>query len=173
VRVFRLPERPEQHRTYGAQILALLGFLALALLVGAVGGTATVPNVHSWYDVLPHPPGTPPDWVFGPVWTLLYIAMAVAAWLIWRGPDILTRQRRALRLWGWQLAANALWSPVFFALHRPDISFFVILVLDGLIVMTIAVFRPVSRIAAALMVPYLAWCLYATYLNAGFWFLNR
>lgn len=168
-----MPERPERHRMSSAQIRALLGFLALALLAGAVGGSVTVPNIQSWYGVLPHPPGTPPDWVFGPAWTVLYLDMAIAAWVVWRSPDIPTRQRRALSLWGWQLAANALWSPVFFGLHRPDVALVVICALDALVVATIAAFRPISRLAAAMMVPYLAWCLFATYLNAGFWFLNR
>lgn len=173
VRVFRRSERPEQNRTYGAQIWALLGFLGLTLLVGLVDASSTVPNVATWYAVLPHPVGTPPNWVFGPVWTVLYLMMAVAAWQVWRSPDIPVWQRRALSLWGWQLAANALWSPVFFMLHLPAAAFFVILVLDGLIVATIAAFRPISRIAAWLMAPYLVWSLYATYLTAGFWFLNR
>jgi translocator protein len=173
VRVFRQPERPEQHRTYGAQIWALMGFLGLTLLVGLAGASVTLPNVRTWYAVLPHPIGTPPDWVFGPVWTVLYVMMAVAAWMVWRSPDIPVRQRRALSLWGWQLAANALWSPVFFGLHRPPLALFVILVLDGLIVATIAAFRPISRIAAGMMLPYLVWCVFATYLTAGFWFLNH
>lgn len=142
-------------------------------MAGAVASSMTIPNVHTWYDVLPHPPGTPPDWVFGPVWTVLYVVMAVAAWLVWRSPDIVARQRRAMSLWGWQLAANALWAPIFFGLHRPPAALFVILVLDGLIVATVAAFRPISRTAALLMTPYLAWCLFATYLTAGFWFLNR
>lgn len=150
-----------------------MGFLGLVLLVGLVGASSTVPNVRTWYAVLPHPPGTPPDWVFGPVWTVLYAMMAVAAWQIWRSPDIPVRQSRALSLWGWQLAANAFWSPVFFGLHRPSLALFVILVLDGLIVATIAAFRPISRLAAWLMAPYLAWTVFATYLTAGFWFLNR
>lgn len=138
-----------------------------------VEGGATVPNIRTWYEVLPHPPLTPPNGVFGPVWTILYVAMAVAAWRVWRSPDILVRQRRALIWWGWQLAVNALWSPIFFGLHRPFASLCVILVLDGLIAATIAVFRPIDRIAAWLMAPYLAWCVFATYLNAGFWWLNR
>lgn len=129
----------------------------------------TVPNVTHWYALLPHPVGTPPNAVFGPVWTGLYILMAVAAWRVWLRPA----SRRALSLWGWQLAANAAWSPVFFALHRPGVALGIIAVLNVLIAATIAAFRRIDRIATLLMAPYLAWTLYAAYLNAGFWWLNH
>lgn len=129
----------------------------------------TVPNIAHWYAVLPHPVGTPPNWLFGPVWTVLYALMAVAAWRVWLRPG----GRRALSIWGWQLAVNAAWTPVFFALHRPGAALAVIVALNVLIALTIAVFRRIDRIAALMMAPYLAWTLYAAYLNAGFWWLNR
>ncbi|MDX5931381.1 TspO/MBR family protein [Acidiphilium acidophilum] len=152
---------------------ALAGFLGLTLLVGTVEGIATIPNIKSWYDLLPHPPLTPPNGVFGPVWTILYIGMAVAAWRIWRCGDVLGDHRRALTLWGWQLAVNALWAPLFFGLHRPAIAIGVILVLDGLVAATILAFRRIDRIAGLLLMPYLAWSLFASYLTVGFWWLNR
>jgi len=172
-RVFRHPERPEQNRTQGAQIWALAGFLALTLLVGTVDGIATIPNIKSWYSLLPHPPLTPPNGVFGPVWTILYIAMAVAAWRVWRCGDVLGDHRRALSLWGWQLAANALWAPVFFGLHHPGLAIPVILALDVVIGLTIFAFRRIDRTAAWLLVPYWVWSLFASYLTLGFWWLNR
>lgn len=116
---------------------------------------------------------TPPNGVFGPVWTILYIGMAVAAWRVWRCGDVLGDHRRALTLWGWQLAVNALWAPLFFGLHRPAIAIGVILVLDGLVAATILAFRRIDRIAGLLLMPYLAWSLFASYLTVGFWWLNR
>jgi tryptophan-rich sensory protein len=151
----------------------LAGFVGLTLLVAAVAGVATVPNIKIWYAVLPHPPFTPPNGVFGPVWTVLYIGMAIAAWRIWRCGDVLGDHQRALNLWGWQLGVNAIWAPIFFALHRPGLAIAVILMLDVMVTLTIAAFRRIDRIAAILMVPYLAWGCFATYLTIGFWWLNR
>ena len=152
--------------------LALVGFVGLCLLVGAAGGAVTAPAIRGWYLSLARPPGVPPDFVFGPVWTTLYVLMGVAAWLVWRRLG-LGEARAALRLWGWQLAVNALWSPVFFALHSLGGALAVILVLLGLIVLTWRAFLRVRPVAGWLLLPYLAWVCYATYLNAGFWWLNR
>jgi translocator protein len=148
--------------------LALVGFVGLSLLVGAVGGTVVAHAVHGWYASLTAPPGTPPNWLFGPVWTVLYVMVGVAAWLVWRrsGPA------RPLRLWGWQLAANALWTPAFFALHSPPLALAVSLVLLILIGLTVRAFRRVQPLAAWLMLPYMAWTGFATYLTIGFWWLN-
>ena len=143
--------------------------MALCLLVAVADGLLTFPNVATWYSRLVKPPLTPPSLVFGPVWTLLYIMMAVAAWLIWRQPQ----HQPVLSLWGWQLAFNAAWAPVFFAGHMPLLALLIILVLDVLIALTITRFNKRDRWASWLMAPYLGWSLFATYLNAGFWWLNR
>ena len=151
-------------------ILALAGFVGLGLLAGAVGGGITVANIPTWYAHLPHPPGTPPDWVFGPVWTTLYILMGIAAWRVWStGSDT---SRAALRLWGWQLLVNAIWTPAFFGLHSPALALAILLLLLVLIGRTIAAFSAHDRLAATLLVPYALWSCYATYLNAGFLWLN-
>lgn len=125
--------------------------------------------LHGWYPSLSRPPLTPPDWVFAPVWTTLYTMIGAAGWMIWQrqGPS------PALRLWGWQLAANALWVPAFFGLHSPALAMLVILVMLGLAAMTVQAFRRVRPAAAWLMLPYLAWGLFAAYLNLGFLLLNR
>ena len=150
----------------------MVGFVGLCLLVGAAGGAVTAPAIRGWYLSLARPPGVPPDWVFAPVWTTLYILMGVAAWLVWcRLP--LGEARTALRLWGWQLAANAIWTPMFFALHSPGVALAVILGLLGLIGLTLHTFLRVRLLAGWLLVPYVGWVCYATYLNAGFWWLNR
>ena len=151
-----------------SSMLALVGFVGLCLLVGAAGGSFTTHALRGWYPSLAAPPGTPPNGVFGPVWSVLYGMIGTAAWLVWkrRGPS------RPLRLWGWQLAANALWVPAFFGLHSPRLGMVVLAAMLVLTALTIRSFSRASRAAAWLMVPYACWTLYATYLNAGFWLLN-
>ncbi len=149
-------------------ILALVGFVGLCLLVGGADAALVTRAVHTWYPSLIAPPATPPNWVFPPVWTALYVMVGVAGWLVWRRAGA----ARPLRLWGWQLAANALWTPAFFGLHNPPLALAVMLVLLVLIVITMRSFARLNRAATWLMLPYLAWCGFAAYLNAGFWWLN-
>jgi tryptophan-rich sensory protein len=149
-------------------ILALVGFIGLCLLVGGADAALVTRSVHSWYASLTAPPGTPPTWVFSAVWTVLYVMIGVAGWLVWRRSGA----ARPLRLWGWQLAANAIWVPAFFGLHNPPLGFAVMLVLLALIVVTMHSFFRLNRIATWLMLPYLLWAGFAAYLNAGFWWLN-
>ena len=155
------------------------------MLVGAADAVVTATGVRTWYLSLAQPPGTPPNWLFGPVWTVLYVTIAVAAWLVWRGGlrrdglwsgvawrGVARDTRPALRLWGWQLLFNAAWTPAFFGLHSPPLAMAVILALLALVVATVRAFAPVNRNAARLMLPYLAWNCYAAYLTAGFLYLN-
>lgn len=130
--------------------------------------------MNGWYRTLAHPPGTPPDWVFGPVWTVLYVLMGVSAWLVWRRQDIAPQRTfLALRLWGWQLLLNALWTPAFFGLRSLTLGLAIVLSLLALILLTIIAFHRVRRTAAAaLLVPYAAWVAYVVYLNVGFLLLN-
>ena len=100
-------------------VLALVGFVGLCLLVAAADGSIVAGAARGWYLSLNRPPGTPPNWVFAAVWTALYAMIGLAGWLVWRR----TVGTRALRLWGWQLAANAFWTPAFFALHSPPLAF--------------------------------------------------
>jgi len=148
--------------------LALVGFVGLCLLVGAADGSVIAGMWRGWYASLLRPAATPPDWVFGPVWTSLYVMIGVAGWLVWRS----TTSTRPLRLWGWQLAANACWTPAFFALRSPPLALAVCFVLLVLTVLTMLAFRPVRAVAAWLMAPYFGWTCFATYLTAGFWWLN-
>ena len=129
----------------------------------------TARSIHGWYETLRAPPGTPPNWVFAPVWTTLYVMIGVAGWLVWKRLGA----ARPLRLWGWQLAANAIWAPAFFGLHSPPLAMGVMVLLLTLTALTIRSFRRVQRYAAMLLVPYGLWCLYAAYLNAGFVLLNN
>ena len=150
---------------------ALLATLPV-LLVAFLGNLATIPNIPGWYAGLAKPPGTPPNWLFAPVWSLLYAAMIVAAWRILSLPSPIAGRRTALTLFFGQLALNAAWSWAFFAARNPLLGLVVICALLVAIALTIRAFRPLDRIAAWLFAPYLAWVLYATYLNLGVWWLN-
>ena len=161
-------EPPESSPRGVPALLALVGFIGLCLLVGAAGSTLTADSVRGWYLTLNRPPGVPPSWAFPVVWTTLYVMMGTAAWLAWRQPA----HRAALLLWGWQLLANALWTPAFFGLHSPRLGLLVLAVLLALIALTLRAFLRLDRRAGFLMLPYLLWTLYATYLNLGFWWLN-
>jgi benzodiazapine receptor len=145
-----------------------VGFVGLTILAGLVGGMFAAPAMRAWYPTLARPPATPPNWVFGPVWMVLYVMIAVAAWLAWRRPG----HRGALLLWGWQLLANALWAPLFFGLHLIGAALLDLLALLLLAGLATQAFARLARPAALLMLPYLAWTCYAVYLNAGFWWLN-
>jgi benzodiazapine receptor len=138
-------------------------------LIGGLGAVTTVDGISEWYAHLIRPAWTPPNWLFGPVWTTLYAMMAVAAWRVWRqrpgvGP--------ALRLFGVQLALNAVWSPIFFGARAPLPALLVIVAMLVAIALTIRAFARHDRTAAWLLAPYLAWVSYATTLNAGIWWLN-
>jgi benzodiazapine receptor len=151
-------------------ILGLVGWLLLSFAAAAVGAAASA-NAPEFYAQLTQPPGAPPAWVFGPVWTLLYLLMAISAWLVWRergfrGAPV------ALGLFVVQLALNALWSWLFFAWHLGAAAFFEIVLLWLLIVATIVAFRRVRPLAAALLLPYLAWVSFATVLAFTIWRLN-
>lgn len=121
-----------------------------------------------WYPALTSPPGVPPNWVFPVVWTALYTLTGLAGWRVWRRVGA----GRALRLWGWQLAIGALWTPAFFGLRNPALGLVVILAFLAAVAATIRAFARIEAQAAWLMAPLLAWVGYATWLNAGFWWLN-
>src|SRR5262249_34146407 len=128
-------------------------------------------SVRSWYPTLSKPAWTPPNQVFGPVWSVLYLLMGVASWVVWRSR---TRQARsALRLFGAQLVLNVLWSALFFGLRLPGVALVDIVLLWGGIVATTAAFWRSSRVAAWLMAPYAVWTTFATALNFEIWRLNR
>ena len=153
------------------QLPALAVFLITTFAASAPGGWATTSSVASWYPGLHKPAWNPPSWIFGPVWTALYITIGVAAWLVWR-----RRAERsigpAMTAWAVQLALNAGWSIVFFGLRQPGWAVVEISALWCAIAVTIALFARHSRSAAWLLVPYLAWVSFATVLNVAIWRLN-
>lgn len=158
-------------------VVALVAFIVIALAVGALGSLATIQNVDGWYADAAKAPWSPPNWIFGPVWTLLYTLMGVAAWLVWRERDA-QPVRPALRVYIIQLVLNALWTPVFFGLYPligPPalwVALGIIVALDVLVLITMLAFWRVRRLAAWLLVPYWAWLLFATTLNAAAAILN-
>jgi tryptophan-rich sensory protein len=149
---------------------------ALAVLpvaaAGFLGNLATTPAIPTWYAGLAKPWFTPPNWVFGPVWTLLYLMMAYAAWRVLSVPGDRPGRTGALTAFYVQLALNAAWSWAFFGLRSPGLGLLVIAGLLVMIVVTILRFRPLDKVAAWLLVPYLAWVAYASALNTAIWRIN-
>ncbi len=150
-----------QKRTY----LRIGISVAVCLLIGALSGFATQSSVNTWYPDLAKPAFTPPNWLFAPVWTMLYIMMGIAAGLVWARGLHHSWVKTALYYFGFQLLVNASWSLVFFGLQNPQVALGVIVGLLVLIALTIRSFRVVSKPAAWLMVPYLLWVLFASLLN--------
>jgi len=151
--------------------LAFAYFFLISFAAAALGTLATNPEIDGWYRSLVRPQWTPPDAVFGPVWTALYLLMAISAWLVWRAAGL---QRAVLPLVWFhvQLTLNVLWSWIFFHFHQPGWAFLEILCLWGAIAVTIFHFLRIRRLAGMLMMPYLAWVSFAAGLNLTIWQLN-
>lgn len=158
------------HGSLKTQSLGLVGWLVGTFAAGSVGAIASA-GAAAFYGQLSQPSWAPPAWLFGPVWSALYIFMAVAAWLVWRERGF---KGASVALWLFivQLIANALWTWLFFGLHLGALSVAEIVVLWLLIAATIFGFWPVHRLAALLLVPYLAWVSFASALNLSLWHLN-
>lgn len=154
------------------QWLVLLGFIVVCYGVSLLASMVTIPEVRSWYPGIRKPAWTPPDWLFGPVWTLLYGMMAVSGWLVWRAAGF-SGARSALAMFIIQLLLNGAWSFIFFKFHRIEAALADISLLLLAIIGTILLFSRISVAAAWLLVPYLLWVGYATALNARIWMLNR
>jgi len=157
--------------TKSRQILGLAVALAVTFAAAGVGSVFTGQSVGDWYQGLAKPSWTPPGWLFGPVWTVLYTLMALAAWLVWRqggwGPA-----RIALGLYAGQLALNAAWSALFFGARMPGPAFAELVVLWLAIAATTAAFFRRTPVAGVLMLPYAAWTTFAGALNVALWRLN-
>ncbi len=147
----------------------LLLFVLATLAVGAIGSVVTDPNIRLWYAGLARPSFAPPDWVFAPVWTTLYVLMAVAAWRAWKVRGLKSPQ---IVLYALQLVLNLAWSLIFFGLHQIGAGLVEIVVLWLLILATTIAFWRADRLAGLLMLPYLAWCGFAVALNQAFLALN-
>jgi tryptophan-rich sensory protein len=154
------------------QWIGLAGFVAICLLAGALGGWVTSQSVVEWYPTLNKPAWNPPAWIFAPVWTTLYVMMAVAAWLVWKKGRRGSGARLALALFFIQLALNCLWSFLFFGARSPGWALVDIVALLAALAATTWAFFHHSRLAGALMLPYLAWVSFAGFLNFTIWQLN-
>jgi tryptophan-rich sensory protein len=154
-------------------LLRLVIAVAAPLLVAGLSGFATAGGVQDWYPSLTKPSFNPPSWVFGPVWTLLYIMMGVAAYLVWGKGWESEAVRWALGLFALQLILNGLWSILFFGLRSPGLAFGEILLLWVAIAATLVLFWRVTVPAGLLLIPYLAWVTFAAVLNGSIWILNR
>ena len=152
------------------QALGLLGWVLVTFTAAALGALASV-DAGEFYAELVRPSWAPPAWLFGPVWSALYALMAVSAWLVWRERGFAGSQT-ALVLFIVQLAANALWSWLFFAWHQGGLAFAEVLILWCLIVATIVSFQRINILAAVLLYPYLAWSTFASALTFSIWRLN-
>lgn len=151
--------------------LGLLGWIILCFTAAGVGSSFTLPQIESWYAELNKPSFNPPNWIFGPVWSTLYLMMAVAVWLIWKNQGWVNAPH-SLGIWCFQLLLNTTWSVIFFGLENPELAAVEIVVLWVSIFLTILAFWRHDRLAALLMVPYLMWVSFASVLNFSIAALN-
>lgn len=147
-------------------------FILGCQMVGVLGALTTDTGTTSWYQELAKPSFQPPGWVFGPVWTLLYAMMGLAAWRIWERRNDHPGARRALGFFAAQLALNAIWTPVFFGAHEIGLALCILVALGLVLIATMRAFGRIDRPALWLLAPYLAWVCFATLLNAAIWRLN-
>jgi benzodiazapine receptor len=154
-------------------VLRLIVSFGVPLSVGFLNSAATARSVREWYPTLRKPWFTPPNWLFGPVWTVLYLLMGWAVYQVWSLPAGTPGKGLALGLFALQLALNAAWSPIFFFLRSPGRALPVLVALDLAVIATILAFRTVSDTAWVILLPYLVWLMLATALNLRIWQLNR
>ena len=151
----------------------LASFIALCMITGSIAGAVTAPAIDGWYRALAKPDWTPPDWLFGPAWTVLYILMSVAAWRVWRTAGGFSGPARTPLIWFFiQLAFNFAWSFCFFAARSPLLGLIEIVPFWLSIVVTMVLFWRLDRWAGWMFVPYLAWVSFAAALNFAIWLMN-
>lgn len=150
----------------------LLGAIIICELAGIIGTVFTISAIPTWYATLVKPALNPPSFIFGPVWTMLYALMGIAAFLIWNKGMGRPGVSKALSVFGIQLLLNATWSIVFFGLQNPAWAFLNIVAMWSAIVWTMVLFYRISKPAMWLLVPYILWVSFASYLNLGIWLLN-
>ncbi|MFA6432132.1 MAG: TspO/MBR family protein [Candidatus Margulisiibacteriota bacterium] len=154
-------------------IIKLVVSIGICLLAGGIGSIATYPSIPTWYAGLNRPALSPPNWIFGPVWTTLFIMMGIALYLVWQKGTEKKEIRNAMVIFGVQLILNTFWSILFFGMQRPLYSFIEIIFLWLAILATIISFSKISKPAAWLLVPYILWVSFASYLNLTIYLVNR
>lgn len=155
-------------RSLGLLVLCI----AVPLIIGIIGSVFTMPEVGSWYAGLNKPSFNPPAWLFGPVWTLLYILMGISLWLVIKDGMSSRPVQQAVALFAVQLGLNLAWSIIFFGLHLIAVAFIEILVLDIFIVATMLAFRRINPTAGWLFIPYICWTAFASVLTGTLWLIN-
>ncbi len=156
------------------KILRIAVVLMTCLVVGYLSGMITKDSITTWYPTLVKPSFNPPNWIFAPVWTILYIMMGVAGGMVWnRMEQDAEIVKKAFMFFIIQLALNAIWSLLFFYLHNPFLSLIEIVLLWLLIFETYTQFKKIDKVAGMLLIPYLAWVSFAMVLNGSIWWLNR
>lgn len=153
------------------KIIQLILCIAFPLLIGAASGFITAAGLGDWYQTINKPSFNPPSWLFGPVWTILYVLMGVSLFLILQSQDV-SRRRNAVAVFLFQLTLNFWWSIIFFSLESPGWALVEIAALWLSILIMILVFRTINHTAAYLQLPYLAWVNFAAILNGALWYLN-
>lgn len=151
--------------------LKLIVSIVVPFLAAFIGNLATIPNIPTWYEMLEKPLLNPPNYIFGPVWTILYLCMGLALYLVWTAKSK-EGKRQAYGLFAVQLVLNTLWSLVFFGLHQPWLALCIIIALWAAIFMTLREFGTFSKYAKWLLVPYIVWVSFALYLNGAIAVLN-
>ena len=158
-------------RTRGNELLGLGAFVALCLGISAIGGWITAESVGTWYRTLQKPVFNPPDWVFAPVWSVLYLMIAVAGWRVWRSHGM-AGVRFAMTAYAVQLALNLAWSFLFFGGRMIAVALAEIVLLFAAIILNAVLFWRIDRVAGWLLAPYAAWVAFAGVLNLALWHLN-
>lgn len=153
--------------------IKLASSIVICFLAAGIGSVFTSSAIPSWYATLTKPSFSPPNYLFGPVWTILYILMGISLYIIWNKGIKNKKVKAALYIFGIQLLLNTIWSPVFFGAHALLLAFIIIVALWFYIVKTIKAFAKIDKLASYLLYPYLAWVSFASILNFSVWFLNR
>ena len=151
------------------KFLTFISFLLVTFGASAIGSLATINYKEPWYSLLNKPTFNPPDWVFGPVWTTLYLMMTLAIWLFWHSNN---SNKNTVYVYLIHLVFNTTWSVVFFVFHNMVLALFILILLIGLIINLILRFKRVNVVSFYLMIPYLLWCCYALILNFSLFILN-
>jgi tryptophan-rich sensory protein len=152
-------------------IPVLIAFFLITFLAAFIGNFFTMPNIQDWYSSLNKPSFSPPNWLFGPVWTILYFLMAISAFLVWQRREN-SQAKKALTFYFIQLVLNTLWSIIFFGWHNLGLAFVEIILLWVFILLTLISFYKIVRIAGILFIPYILWVSFAGFLNFTIWQLN-
>lgn len=156
-------------QSWPRKLISLCVFFGIILLLSGVIGWITSDNIASWYGLLNHPAITPPNWIFGPVWTLLYCMIAISGWLVYQKNKL---YGRVLWVYLIQLVLNFCWSLIFFMCHQIGLALLEIALLWGVILVNILIFYRYSKVSAFLLIPYLLWVSFALCLNLSFWLIN-